>query len=145
MPSSPPAARQAWGSVLALFFAEENHDRMHDACEALGLTPGLVRALLSLEPGEGRPMKALAGRWRCDASYVTSLVDSLEQRGIVERRGHPTDRRAKTVVLTAEGERVRAALLERLHEPPAGFAALSAEEQATLRDLLAKAVAAARP
>ena len=69
----------------------------------------------------------------------------MEERGIAERRAHPTDRRAKTVVLTAEGERVKDALLTRLHEPPAGFAALSDEEQASLRDLLAKVVAGATP
>ncbi len=131
--------------MLSLFFAEENHDRMHDACEALNLTPGLMRALMSMQPGDARPMKSLSGQWRCDASYVTSLVDALEERGIAERRAHPTDRRAKTVVLTAEGERLKEALLARLHEPPAGFAALSDEEQASLRDLLAKAVAGATP
>ena len=98
-----------------------------------------MRALLSMQPGQVRPMKSLAGQWRCDASYVTSVVDGLEQRGILERGAHPTDRRARTVVLTAEGERVRDALLARLHEPPAGFAALAPDEQATLRDLLAKA------
>ena len=139
MSSDASAARDAWRNVLALFFADENHDRMHDACESVGLTPGLMRALLSMQPGQSRPMKSLAGQWRCDASYVTSLVDGLEQRGIVERQAHPTDRRVKTVVLTAEGERVRDALLARLHQPPAGFVALTPEEQATLRDLLAKA------
>ncbi len=56
-----------------------------------------------MQSGDARPMKSLSGLWRCDASYVTSLVDALEVRGIVERRAHPTDRRGKTVVLTAEG------------------------------------------
>ncbi len=139
MPSESSAARDAWGSVLRLFLADENHDRMHDACESVGLTPGLMRAVLSMQPGQTRPMKTLAGQWRCDASYVTSVVDGLEQRGILERRAHPTDRRAKTVLLTAEGEQVRESLLARLHEPPAGFLALSADEQASLRDLLEKA------
>ena len=139
MSSQTAAALDAWRNLLRFFFAEENYDRMHDACESVGLTPGLMRALLSMQPGQSQPMKSLSRRWRCDASYVTSLVDGLEQRGIVERQAHPADRRAKTVVLTAEGERVRDALLARLHEPPAGFVALSPDEQATLRDLLAKA------
>ncbi len=129
--------------MLAVFMGEDNHDRMHDACEALGLTPGLVRAVLAMKPGDGTPMKTLSRQWRCDASYVTSLVDGLEQRGIVERRADPTDRRAKTIVLTAQGQRVKAALLDRLHEPPEGFDALTHEEQATLRDLMARVVAAA--
>ena len=55
---------------------------------------------MSIQPDESKPMKVLAAQWRCDASYVTSLVDGLEQRGLVERRLHPTDRRAKTIALT---------------------------------------------
>jgi DNA-binding MarR family transcriptional regulator len=132
------AAREAWSSIYDLLFSDEHHERMHRACDAVGLTPGLMKALLSFEPGQAMPMKALAQGWRCDASYVTSLVDGLEERGIVERRGHPTDRRAKTVVLTAEGERVRQELFDKLHEPPASFGALTASELRTLRDLLAK-------
>jgi DNA-binding MarR family transcriptional regulator len=128
--------------MLAIFLGEESHDRMHDACDALRLTPGLVRAVLSMPPDEVVPMRSLGRRWRCDASYVTSLVDGLEQRGIVERRAHPTDRRAKTIVLTDEGKRVKDALLDRLHEPPACFAVLTDEEQAVLRDLVAKVAAA---
>jgi DNA-binding MarR family transcriptional regulator len=87
-------------------------------------------------------MKQLAGEWHCDASYVTSLVDGLEERGIVERRAHPTDRRAKVIVLTEEGARIRADLLDRMHEPPEWFGALSDPEVELLRDLLARLVEA---
>jgi MarR family transcriptional regulator, organic hydroperoxide resistance regulator len=134
-------AREAWGLVLDLFF-RHGREQMFDACEAVGLTPGLMRALLSLAPGEGRPMKLLAGSWRCEASHVTSLVDGLEQRGLAERRGHPTDRRVKTVVLTAAGERTRDELLRRLHQPPPFFASLTAAEARTLRHILGKLTAA---
>jgi DNA-binding MarR family transcriptional regulator len=131
-------AREAWSSIFDLLFSDASHQRMHDASEAVGLTPGLMKALLSFEPGQAIAMKMLAQSWRCDASYVTSLVDGLEERGIVERRSHPTDRRSKTVGLTAEGERVRQVVVDRLHEPPPAFAALTTAELRTLRDLLAK-------
>ena len=141
-PSDDPA-REAWGAVFALVFSEENHARMHDACESLGITPGLMKALLTMRPGPGRPMKQLAGQWRCDASYVTSLVDGLEERGLAERRAHATDRRAKLVALTPLGEKTRGLLVDRLHRPPAWFDALSADECVALRDLLRTLVAAA--
>ncbi|HEX3623243.1 MAG TPA: MarR family winged helix-turn-helix transcriptional regulator [Acidimicrobiales bacterium] len=137
------AARAAWSSVYELVFSRDSHDRMHDACESVGLTPGLMKALLSVRPGEPRPMKELAGEWRCDASYVTSLVDGLEERGIVERRTHPEDRRAKVIVLTPDGVRTRERLLERMQEPPACFDVLTPVELRDLRDLMAKLVAAA--
>lgn len=135
-------ARAAWRSFYELVFSPQSHDRMHDVCEAAGVTPGLMKALLSMRPGEPRPMKELSGELRCDASYVTSLVDGLEERGFVERRAHPSDRRAKVVVLTAAGDRARENLLDRMHEPPACFAVLTPDEIGTLGSLLAKLVAA---
>ena len=136
-------AREAWGSVFALVFSDQSRERMHDACESLGLTPGLMKALLTMRPGPGRPMKELAGQWRCDASYVTSLVDGLEERGFVERQAHPTDRRAKVVALTGLGDKTRELLLDKLHDPPPWLDALSTEDCRTLRDLLQTLVAAA--
>lgn len=141
--SADATATDTWRSFYELVFSRESHDRMHDVCESAGVTPGLMKALLSMRPGEPRPMKALSGELRCDASYVTSLVDGLEERGFVERRAHPSDRRAKVVVLTAVGERTRQGLLDRMHEPPACFAALTPDEVATLGHLLGKLVVAA--
>jgi DNA-binding MarR family transcriptional regulator len=77
-----------------------------------------------------------------DASYVTSLVDDLEQAGLAERRPHPTDRRVKTVALTAKGIDVQQQVSDLMGEPPKCLGALSGSEQRILRDLLAKAVAA---
>jgi MarR family 2-MHQ and catechol resistance regulon transcriptional repressor len=41
---------------------------------------------------------------------ITYLVDRLEKRGLVERRGHPLDRRARLLALTEDGE----SLVERI-------------------------------
>jgi len=135
-------ARDTWRSFYELVFSPQSHDRMHDLCESAGVTPGLMKALISMRPGRPRPMKELAGELRCDASYVTSLIDGLEERKLVERRAHSTDRRAKVVVLTPAGERTRQDLLDRMHEPPPCFAALSEAEVVTLGELLAKLVVA---
>ena len=138
--SATSAGREAWRYLYDILFSDESHEHMHHACESLGLTPGLMKALISMQPDESKPMKVLATQWRCDASYVTSLVDGLEERGLVERRLSPTDRRAKTIALTPEGDRTRLEVLARLHEPPAELGVLTAAEQRSLRDLLAKVV-----
>ena len=131
-------AGEAWRSLCELMFSRQTHQRVHDTCDAVGLTPGLMKALMFMEPGQPRPMKELGSELRCDASYVTSLVDGLEERGIVERQAHATDRRAKVIALTETGEKVRADLLARMHEPPACFDALSPTEADQLAGLLAK-------
>ena len=127
----------------ALFMDGEAHDRVHRICAELGLSPPLLKAFVHLAtPGDGVRMGDLAEHWGCDASYVTTLADGLEERGLVVRRPHPTDRRVKTIVLTAEGRARRDRALELLSEPPSAFGSLSATELRQLRDLLGKLVAA---
>ena len=121
-----------------LLFEGESHGRMGEACRLTGGPPSLVKALMHLSPDEPRPMRDLADHWGCDASYVTSVADSLEEQGLAERRPYPTDRRIKTLRLTAKGAEARAKVLDLLSEPPPAFAALTGEEQAKLRDLLTK-------
>lgn len=115
-------ATRAWRLLLDYFLA--NRDRHASIAAEFGLTLGDMRTLLSLDPDRPRPMGALAEDWRCDASNVTWLVDRLEDRGLVERRMSPSDRRVKTVALTAQGEKTKVELLERIHQPPAELQAL---------------------
>jgi len=128
-----------------LFMEGEAHDRVHRVCAELGLSPPLLKAFLHVgaaPEGQGLRMGDLAEDWKCDASWVTSLADGLQERGLAERRPHPTDRRVRTIVLTAEGRARRERALELLSQPPSAFGALTGVEQRQLRDLLRKVVAA---
>jgi len=128
-----------------LFMEGEAHDRVHRVCAELDLSPPLLKAFVHLgdDPdGTGVRMGDLASHWGCDASWVTTLADGLQERGLAERLPHPTDRRVRTIVLTEEGRTRRARALELLSEPPSAFGALSGSEQRQLRDLLAKLTAA---
>jgi DNA-binding MarR family transcriptional regulator len=127
-----------------MWLSDEMHDRFHAACAAADVSPPQLKALLSLEPGQAQSMGALAEGWRCDASWVTGIVDGLEGRGYVERQPHRGDRRVKVVALTPTGEVAKAQALECLYEPPTSLSELTAEEQRTLRDLLAKVQRARR-
>jgi DNA-binding MarR family transcriptional regulator len=125
-------------AVTELFFSAENQQRFHGAAEDLGVTPPMLKSLIELEPGDGSPMRSLAAKWGCDASFVTVVVDGLEHRGLVERRVADYDRRIKTVELTDEGVAARERALDAVYGPRAGFAALSPTERATLARLLRK-------
>jgi DNA-binding MarR family transcriptional regulator len=102
------------------------------------LTPNDARALQSLSTQSGRTMGSLAEEWKCDASTATWIVDRLEGRGLVERRPHPTDRRARLVVLTAKGARLKARQLERMYVPPPELLGLDLTDLVALRDAAAK-------
>lgn len=81
--------------------------------------------------------KDLATFLMLNPSQVVSLVDDLEARGLVRRTTSPRDRRAKIVVVTAEGRRsfTRAkALLEETHDELLG-PLTDAERETLLRVL----------
>src|SRR4051794_40422770 len=116
----------------------EARPRMLDIQAEYGLKPPQFFALNALD--EPAPMSSIANVLRCDRSAVTWITDRLEERGYVERRSDPKDRRVKLLSLTDEGRRVREEIRARLSMPPAALLRLSSAEQRTLRDLLRKAL-----
>lgn len=110
--------------------------RVSGIAQDLGLTPGHVKALLMLDPDRPQPMGSLAQSFSCDASTMTWLVDRLEERGLVERGGLKSDRRVKTVTLTAEGMRIKSELEQRLYDPPDSILSLGQSELHALGNVL---------
>ena len=82
--------------------------------------------------------RELARRLHYDPSNITALADSLEARGLVERRPDASDRRFRLLALTLEGERLRTTLEARLAQPPLFLDRLTPAEQKQLLTLLAK-------
>src|SRR5437867_402645 len=109
-------AADLWRLMLDCSMAQ--FGRTSDILHRLGLTPGHMKLLMQLDEGDGRAMGSLAQSFRCDASTMTWLVDRLEERGLVERRMLPSDRRVKAVALTPLGASTKAELTERLYQPP---------------------------
>jgi DNA-binding MarR family transcriptional regulator len=125
-------ATQAWRPLARFFFDTVRHRQRVLSQE--GLTPNDVRALMVLDPEQGRTMRELAEAWSCDASNATFIVDRLEERALAERRTIPTDRRVKLVVLTSNGAEVRGRVLERFFEPPPELLALNRADLEALRE-----------
>jgi DNA-binding MarR family transcriptional regulator len=109
-----------------------------------GLTAAQAKVLTAIGPDEALPMRALAGRLRCDPSNLTGMVDRLEKRGLIERRPDRVDRRVKALVLTDGGRELRSRFWERVTQDPGPFRGLTPEQLATVRDHL-RSVAADGP
>ncbi|MCC5885493.1 MAG: MarR family transcriptional regulator [Gammaproteobacteria bacterium] len=62
--------------------------------------------------GEGMQQRELADFMGIEAPTLVRTLDQLERLGLIERRPHPQDRRAKTVHLTAAASRDLAAFSE---------------------------------
>lgn len=132
MPKDADHARDAWRAMSRLVLDD---DRKLAVSEALGLSFARVRALRRLAP-EPLTMRALAEKLKADPPYVTLIVGDLEARGLVERRPHPDDGRAKLVSLTRSGRAAVAKAEKILDEPPAVLRELPAEDLAALVRIL---------
>jgi DNA-binding MarR family transcriptional regulator len=139
----PPASKHAlatevWKLMANFATASFRTSAQAQLMSEAGLTPAHFRALSILDPDEPRPMRALADTLCCDASMATWLVDRLEERGLVERRTPPSDRRVKTIVLTPLGIKTRQRLRESIYEPPDALLDLDIPSLESLRSGLLK-------
>jgi DNA-binding MarR family transcriptional regulator len=81
-----------------------------------------------------------------DRTVMTHLIDTLETAGLVIRQPDPADRRARRVLLTAEGREAHRAATGAIHEVErAVLAVLSDDEADQFRALLHKLVAQTPP
>ena len=72
------------------------------------LHPPLFRVLNMVDAAEGRSQQAIGEAIGAPASRMVAIVDELEQRGLVERRPHPSDRRIRALFLTTAGRKLLA-------------------------------------
>ncbi|GAA4205699.1 MarR family winged helix-turn-helix transcriptional regulator [Actinocatenispora rupis] len=114
-------------------FTQRLDGHVRRVAEELEMTPSQVIAVRELS--EPITARELANRMSCEPSNVTFVLDRLERQGLVERRPHPDDRRAKQIVLTPAGRRRRTRVLDRLAEQ-SPLDPLTAAQQRTLRRLL---------
>ena len=61
-----------------------------------------------VDAAEGLSQHAIGEAIRAPASRMVAIVDELEQRGLVERRPQPGDRRVHALHLTATGRKLLA-------------------------------------
>jgi DNA-binding MarR family transcriptional regulator len=135
-PGREDLAGEAWRRLMGLMFRQRRF--FVTTASSFGLNPGSLKALLDLDVENPASMRALAEAWQCDASNVTWLVDQLESRGLVERRVSATDRRVKTVVLTATGRDLRDKVETHMRTAPPELLTLDGADLADLVRVLQK-------
>lgn len=131
-------AQELWALVVEMLGNWEG--RMNTASEEAGLSPVSAWALVQLDPDHAISQKELAERLHCNPSTVVDPTDRLEERGLVVRRPHPTDRRINVLTVTPRGRAVRDQLIEQLFEPPEALRRLPASDQTRFRDVMLDAV-----
>lgn len=92
--------------------------RFAERIAEVDLNPPLFRVLNLVEASEGCSQQAIGQAIEVPASRMVALVDELEQRGLVERRPDPADRRVRALYLTRKGRQAltRGRKIAREHE-----------------------------
>jgi DNA-binding MarR family transcriptional regulator len=111
-----------------------------------GLSPS-ARQVLAVVEGAGTPLEpsVIAERLLTTTGSMTSLLDTLERRGLIRRLPHPDDRRKILVDITPDAQQIVDQLLPSLHarERQVMSDALSTSEQRQLLRLITKVQQAA--
>lgn len=127
-------ARRFQQIAVAVFHAEVG-------AAGFDLTPVQYSALTAVHAHPGVDQATLAGLIAFDRTTMGGVVDRLAQRGLLTRKPHPTDRRARALEITAAGAELLARVepaVERAQEIM--VSGLNKAEAAEFMRLLRKAV-----
>jgi DNA-binding MarR family transcriptional regulator len=113
--------------------------RFAERLSALGLSPSHAGILRILAASPGLSQRALAGRLDILPSRLVALLDELEERGLLDRRDDPEDRRSYALHLSEPGRQAlgQVGRVAREHQD-ALCAALTAPERDQLASLLGR-------
>ncbi|MGA2928310.1 MAG: MarR family transcriptional regulator [Solirubrobacteraceae bacterium] len=138
--SSPPAIHAALVANTAFLIAKLGSraaKQFGERLQQLGLTTRMWGALNVLDADGAITQHSLCKSVGTDPSSMVATIDELEAKGLVERRRHPTDRRAHALHVTdagretlARGRGLARAAQDELLSP------LNAGERAQLHELL---------
>jgi DNA-binding MarR family transcriptional regulator len=144
--SQPPAAAPvprlpeelvALDTFLLKRLGHAAKEQSMEAYERMGLHPYHHAILIALDERAHETQGAIADALGYDRGQLVGLLDELEERGLIERRRDPDDRRRHLVSLTPDGKRTLRRLRTLAQEiEDAFFARLSEDERVTLHALL---------
>jgi DNA-binding MarR family transcriptional regulator len=131
---SSDVAQEVWLHMNDLVL---DNQRRREVSEAAGMSFGRTRAIRRVAR---RPMSMgeLAGMLGIDPPNATALVADLESQGLVRRKPHPTDGRAKVVEATRKGKALAGRVEAILAKPPPELSGLTSEDLEALRRILEK-------
>jgi DNA-binding MarR family transcriptional regulator len=120
-------------SQLGTYMADDFKRRL----APLGVDPRMNAVLVALTGTDGQSQRQLSARLGLHRNVMVSLIDTLEEQGLVQRKPCPHDRRAFAVTLTGKARELLPALDEQSNAMEDEVtSALTPDERAALLDML---------
>lgn len=111
--------------------------RFREVIAPTGMQPREFAVLRHVAIDEGISQQACGHALKVAPSQMVALVDSLEDKGLIERRPDPADRRVRALHVTPRGRKALGTAFEAAMRNEAEvFGSLSDAERAELRRLL---------
>jgi DNA-binding MarR family transcriptional regulator len=88
------ALRATWQSVARMY---------NEEAKKFGSTMAVGFALLSIDPKKGTPSTSLGPKMGMEATSLSRILKSMEEKGLIERRPNPDDGRGVLIYLTPFG------------------------------------------
>ena len=115
-------------NYMARLFAEGLRKRI----APLGIVPGQFPALLALWERDGLTQKELLAQVAIEQATLANTLARMERDGLIVRKEHPADARARTIHLTEKAQSIRddayKAAAETNAEALAGFSKVERQE-----------------
>lgn len=116
--------------------------RFDARARSLGLTRAQWRVIATIRVNEGLSQSDVASQLEVSNVTASRIIDKLEERGWIDRRPHPEDRRARQLYLTPAATPMLHLLSEiGGSEEDVALAGLSADERLVLDGLLVRIIA----
>jgi DNA-binding MarR family transcriptional regulator len=107
------------------------------ALAPFGITGRELAVLITIDHPVPLSQQDVAGRLGVDRTTMVALIDGLQDKGLVERRPDPADRRRNVLALTRAGTSTMTGAIAASDAAEARFLSrLSADEAASLRAVL---------
>ncbi|MDN5917922.1 MAG: MarR family transcriptional regulator [Pseudonocardia sp.] len=137
--SGPAAPTPATSAFLLAQLGAHAARRFAERVATLDLTPPQSGLLRAVAIGPGQSQQDLARHLDTPPTRLVTIVDALEDRGVLERRRNPTDRRLHAIHLTDAGRRLLGEIRRVAGEhDDALVGALTPAERGQLHDLLTR-------
>ncbi|MDB4292182.1 MarR family transcriptional regulator [Maribacter sp.] len=88
------ALRATWQAVARMY---------NEEAKEFGTTMAVGFTLLSIDPKTGTPSTALGPKMGMEATSLSRILKSMEEKGLIERRPNPKDGRGVLIHLTNYG------------------------------------------